>query len=183
MNTSFGKIIVLAAVCGAGSAFAGGMAKDMKADPKAAEANRKLFHRIVEAINEHKTEIFDEVAAPTLVDHDLPPGTPAGAGGTKAKIGAFIAGFPDVKFVFENEIVESNQISGRGYLTGTHQGAFNGVPATGKTIKVAFQDNWRFENGKLVEYWGAPDVLGLLMQIGAIPAPKAEPKKDEKKTM
>ena len=50
-------------------------------------------------------------------------------------------------------------------------GAFNGVPASGKTIEVTGINIMRIEQGQIHEIWGSPDVLGLLQQIGAIPMP------------
>jgi len=131
--------------------------------------NRSVFHRIVsEAINGRKIGLFDELFAHDSVDHDLPPGTPRGPAGTKAKLGGFIEAFPDLELTFEDEVVDGDKIAGRGFFTGTHRGAFNGIAPTGKSVKVPFMDLWRFENGKVAEYWGAPDLLGLLKQLGAV---------------
>lgn len=135
------------------------------------EQNRMLFKKIVdEGLNKNNSKVLDELFAPTMVDHDLPPGT-AQPAGSKGKIAYFRSAFPDIHFTFESEVAEGDKIAGRGYFTGTHKGDFNGIPAAGKTIKVAFMDVWRFENGKLVEYWGQPDVMGLMQQLGALPTP------------
>lgn len=135
--------------------------------------NKATFKKILTgALNAHDVTVFDQTLAPTMVDHDLPPGTPPGAAGTKGKLGAFLQAFPDIKFTFESEVWEGNMLAGRGYFTGTQTGAFNGIPPSGKPVKVYFMDQWRFENGKVVEYWGAPDRLSLMQQLGAIPTPK-----------
>lgn len=54
-------------------------------------------------------------------------------------------------------------------LTGTHEGEFQGVPATGKRIEVRGVQIGRFEDGELVERWGSTDELGIMRQIGAEP--------------
>jgi predicted ester cyclase len=134
--------------------------------------NRSIFHRLVdEGINGRNLGVFDDLLAPDILDHDLPPGTPRGPAGTKAKLGAFIEGFPDLKLTFEAEAVEGDLVAGRGYITGTHRGVFNGIAPTGKSVKVPFMDFWRFENGRVAEYWGRPDLLGLLQQLGVIASP------------
>jgi predicted ester cyclase len=46
-----------------------------------------------------------------------------------------------------------------------------GIPATGKPIKVGYIDIWRLENGKAVENWVQMDIMGLMQQLGALPAP------------
>lgn len=134
--------------------------------------NKAVLHRIIEeGLNQRNWKVFDELLSANLVDHDLPPGT-RGPEGTKAKLGVFVAAFPDLKFTFEQEVIDGDWVAGRGYITGTHKGAFNGIPASGKKVKMGFMDLWRFEKGKLAEYWGQPDLLGLLQQIGAVPAPQ-----------
>lgn len=136
------------------------------------EQNKALRRRIVEeGLNKQNTKVLDELFAANLVDHDLPAGTPPGPEGSKGKIAYFKSAFPDIHFTFEGEVAEGDKVAGRGYFTGTHQGDFQGIPPTGKKINVKFMDVWRFENSKLVEYWGQPDVMGLMQQLGAIPTP------------
>jgi predicted ester cyclase len=54
-------------------------------------------------------------------------------------------------------------------MSGTHRGAFFGVPPTGKAIKVQAMNFYRLSGGKFVEERGQPDLLSLLQQIGAVP--------------
>ena len=54
-------------------------------------------------------------------------------------------------------------------VTGTHQGDFLGVPATGRQIKARGLQIARFQNGQIVERWGSSDQLGILQQIGVDP--------------
>jgi predicted ester cyclase len=56
-------------------------------------------------------------------------------------------------------------------MSGTHDGAFMGVPATGRPIQVQAMNFYRIADGKIVEEFGQPDMLGLMMQIGALPHP------------
>ena len=59
--------------------------------------------------------------------------------------------------------------------SGTHQGAFQGIPPTGKQMKVTGIDMWRVEGGKCAEHWLEMDTLGLLQQLGVIPQPEPQP--------
>lgn len=52
-------------------------------------------------------------------------------------------------------------------LTGTHQGEFEGVAATGRRVEVRGLQLGRFEDGQIVERWGATDMAGLLSQLQA----------------
>ena len=52
---------------------------------------------------------------------------------------------------------------------GTHQGEFNGIPATGKKVSIEMMDRVRTRDGKAVEHWGCSDDLGMMTQLGVIP--------------
>jgi predicted ester cyclase len=52
-------------------------------------------------------------------------------------------------------------------MYGTHQGMFQGIQPTGKTINVTLIDIIRVEHGKFMEHWGGPDLFDLLKQLGA----------------
>jgi predicted ester cyclase len=56
-------------------------------------------------------------------------------------------------------------------MRGTHDGAFMGVPPSGRQIRVSAMNFYRIADGKIVEEFGQPDMFGLMLQIGAIPLP------------
>ena len=131
-----------------------------------ATAVRRVFE---EGINQKKLELFDELLAPNYVNHSMPAPVP-GVEGFKMVVGAFLSAFPDFHVVVEDVIGEGDLFSSRGYFTGTHQADFQDIPATGKTIHAAYIDIWRIENGKLVENWVNLDMMGMMRQLGVIPA-------------
>ena len=45
------------------------------------------------------------------------------------------------------------------------------IPATGKQVIVTGMSNIRFAGGKGVEVWSQTDTLGIMQQLGVIPAP------------
>lgn len=136
------------------------------------EKNKAVFHRIIEeGLNKRDTKVFDELIAADYVGHNLPPGWPSGREGFKKFVAYFWSAFPDVRFMFEDDVAEGDKVAGRGYFAGTHKGEFQGIPPTGKQINVKFMDVWRFENGKFVEYWGQADFLGMMQQLGVVPTP------------
>jgi len=55
--------------------------------------------------------------------------------------------------------------------TGTYHGAFLGVPATGKPVRVWGVVIDRLVEGRIEETRIIMDILGLMMQLGAIPPP------------
>lgn len=66
---------------------------------------------------------------------------------------------------------EEGRLACRFVLEATHTGAFMGIAATGKAIRVAGMTILRFANGCCVERWNQSDMLGWLQQLGAVPAP------------
>ena len=79
--------------------------------------------------------------------------------------------FPDVEATIEDMIAENDLVSFRVTVRGTHQGEFLGVDPSGNQVAFGVQNIYRFRDGKVVERWSNPDMFGLMVQIGAIPAP------------
>jgi steroid delta-isomerase-like uncharacterized protein len=80
-------------------------------------------------------------------------------------------GFPDVQWTLEELVVEGEKVAARYTMRGTHEGTFFGVPASGKQIAIQTMNFYAMANGKIVGERGQPDLLGLMQQIGAVPAP------------
>jgi predicted ester cyclase len=54
-------------------------------------------------------------------------------------------------------------------MSGTHDGEFMGMPATGKKVEVSGYDIVHFKDDKVVEHWGVIDTGALMEQLGAAP--------------
>lgn len=140
----------------------------------AAMDNESLVRRIfTEVISQGKLEVADELIGSTYVNHNF-PGVPPGPEGFKQVIGMFRAGFPDMVVVVEDAIGNGDTIATRGRLTGTNTGEFMGMSPTGRSVNFGYIDIWRSEDGKLVENWVQMDRLGMMQQLGVVPAPEAE---------
>lgn len=83
---------------------------------------------------------------------------------------SFTTAFPDALITVEECVAERNTVVARWTLTGTHQGNFQGIPATGRAIKFAGIEVNRMEDGKCASHIAQFDLMSLLGQIGAIPA-------------
>lgn len=116
---------------------------------------------------------MDTLFAVDAVDHDPAPGQGPGREGFRAFFRTLTTAFPDAHLEPQTMVVDDESIAFAYTLTGTHQGAFQGVAATGKRIDVRGVQIGRFANGQIVERWGATDEAGIMQQIGA--APGAEP--------
>ena len=126
---------------------------------------RDIFER---GINQRDESVFEEFLDPSYVNYDMPLPEP-GPAGMRAVMGAFFAGFPDMRIVLEQTVGDGDLVCTRGYFEGTHDGDFMGVPATGKKVNVKYMDMWRLADGKAVENWVRLDMLGMMQQLGVVP--------------
>lgn len=79
--------------------------------------------------------------------------------------------FPDLKVDVDLILAEGDLVSVRWTARGTNTGAGNGIPATGKQVKVSGTTVFRMVDGAIAEEWTSGDSLGLLKQLGLFPAP------------
>lgn len=90
----------------------------------------------------------------------------------------FMAAFPDFAIVPDVIVADGDLVASSWTATGTHEGEWMGIPATGKKIEYTGMNMFRFECGLIAESWGSADHLGLLRQIGGVPesaAPEGTP--------
>ena len=140
--------------------------------PMSTEANKTSARRFYdEVFNKKNRAAIDEFIDPNQVDHAAPPGTPGGLAGAKQTIGMYLTAFPDLHFTVEDMIAEGDKLVARLTVRGTQQGAFMGIPPTGKHVTVTAIDISRMAGGKSVEHWLEMDTLGMMQQLGVIPAP------------
>ena len=86
-------------------------------------------------------------------------------------IAAMSQAFPDLRMAEADSVKEGNKVALRWLLSGTHEGEFMGVAATGRRVEAMGMDIVRVANGEIAEHWGEFDAVGLLRQIGVIPRP------------
>jgi steroid delta-isomerase-like uncharacterized protein len=135
------------------------------------ESNKAIIRRYRQAHNQNDMAALDEIVAADIVSHSSLPGLPAGREGGKIAHQGSLAAFPDGKTTTDDLIAEGDKIVERFTFVGTHKGDFLGIPASGKQVKVTGMSIFRIANGKITEHWGENDGMGLLMQLGVLPAP------------
>ena len=123
-----------------------------------------------EVFNKKNLAGVDAFVSSNQIDHGLPPGFPAGMEGSKQFIGMYLTAFPDLHVTVEDMISEGDKITSRCTYRGTHRGELMGIPPTGKQVTVTGIEINRFEDGKSVEHWLEYDALGMLQQLGVVPA-------------
>jgi steroid delta-isomerase-like uncharacterized protein len=122
--------------------------------------------------NQNQSELADELFAPGFRMHLAFPGIvdPLDAAGLAGIIGMFHAHFTDLEHTIEDVVVGEDRVAFRWSGTARHTADFNGIPATGKAVTASGITLFRVEEGKIAEMWEQLDALGLLQQLGAVPA-------------
>jgi steroid delta-isomerase-like uncharacterized protein len=134
------------------------------------QENIAAQQRAAEYLSNGDIDSAVEVFAVDAVDHDPAPGQSPGREGFREFFRVLARAFPDARFDPQYLVADDDHVCVAYTLTGTHKGPFHDIPATGQRIEVRGVQVGRFENAQIVERWGSTDELGIMQQIGAIPA-------------
>ena len=140
------------------------------------EENKEIVRRFIEAGNNIRGDtskisaMVAEYLAPAHVHHTPAMGVETRLEETVAFYNMLFAAFPDIFYTIDDIIAEGDRVVIQTTSTMTHKGAFQGIPGTGKRITTKSVDVFRVVNGKIVDEWSYPDLLGLMQQLGAIPS-------------
>jgi len=138
------------------------MTTDLVAQNKASV--RSFFQ---EVWNDGDEAAIDRNLAPDTVGNDPDFGT--GKEAFRAQWRHWQAAFADLHFEVIDLVAEGDKVVSRWVLTGTHRAEFQGIPATGKTIRVEGMSLDTLRHGQIVEGCDDWDALGLHRQLGAMP--------------
>jgi steroid delta-isomerase-like uncharacterized protein len=131
--------------------------------------NKAMANRFIEEVlNKGNLSVIDQFATPNLIDHQTPPGMPAGRDGIRAFISGFRSAFPDLHYTILDTIAEGDKVVQRSTARGTMKGDFMNMPASGKSAQWEEIHITRFADGKAVEHWAVVDQLGMLTQLGFV---------------
>ncbi len=131
---------------------------------------KELAQRFMdEVLNRGNMDALSEALTEDHLDHTPMPGVPErGIEGVRRSLEMIRAAFPDLHQSIDEMVEEGDKLLILGTFTGTHQGDFMGIPATGKRVSVLGMDLVRIENGKFAEHWGLFDQASLMQQLGML---------------
>lgn len=136
------------------------------------EDNKDIVRRFQEgmanAIHTGDPALILDTVAPTCIFGMS--GMPSTVEGLLQMLPAFHTAFPDLKMTLEDLIAEGDKVAYRITVTGTNTGEFMGIPATGKRATITETHIDQIIDGKIVRHDGDWDQLGMLQQLGVIPA-------------
>jgi steroid delta-isomerase-like uncharacterized protein len=139
------------------------------------EENKAIFVGFREEFwNRGNVNVVNEFMTPDFVSHEEEvPGVPLDRESLIRRGATMHSAFPDLKATLEDMIAEGDRVVARSTWSGTHTGELMGLPPTGRRVSVGVIDIVRIAGGKIVEHWGEMDSMGLMQQLGVIPAPQA----------
>ena len=121
-------------------------------------------------INAGDIDGFGALLADDFVEHEETPGLEPNREGVMAFFRMFRAAFPDLRMEPQDIISSGDKVVIRFLGTGTNQGEFMGMPATGKSVSVQVIDIVRFgDDGLAHDHWGVFDAMKMMQQLGATP--------------
>jgi steroid delta-isomerase-like uncharacterized protein len=134
-------------------------------------SNKATLRRFQEALSSSDWEVIsktiDEVVEPDAKIRTPLPIEATGAELLKEVFGRLLRAFPDLRVTVEDVIAEGDKVVARNTVTGTHQGEYMGLQATGKSVTYNEIFIARFAGGRIAETWGVVDVLSQMRQLSA----------------
>jgi steroid delta-isomerase-like uncharacterized protein len=134
------------------------------------EETKAIAQRVMERLDQRDLDGVLALCADDAVWYGFAP-QPLDKQGYRQAISAFLTAYPDSRFPVDQWIVEADKAVARHSLRGTHKAEFQGIPPTGKQVKVNGIAIFRIADGKVVETWLNADILGMLQQLGVVPTP------------
>ncbi|WP_299631998.1 ester cyclase [uncultured Roseobacter sp.] len=140
----------------------------------ALEANKAVVTRLLEEVfNGRNLDLLPEVLTRDFVLKPVaafPAEEAHGPEGMRAVYEGFYNGLPDVKAETLDMIAEGDIVMVYDRFGGTHEGPLGPFEATHKPLFWNVMHLYRLRDGKIAEDNVFVDALGLMQQVGAIPA-------------
>jgi steroid delta-isomerase-like uncharacterized protein len=133
--------------------------------------NAELSRRIFEDVwNRKNLSAVDDIISSDYVHHDANSPAATGIDGYKKFVSYYMSAFPDAQFTIHDAFTDGENEVTRWTVTGTHEGELAGIPRTGRRFSVTGISIGRIANGKITESWNSWDALGMMQQLGVVPA-------------
>jgi steroid delta-isomerase-like uncharacterized protein len=135
------------------------------------EQNEKVVRDLFENATQKNYDAFDELVTPDYAYH---PDETTGPDALREMVEGYHAGLSGMRVTVDQQFSVGDYVATRFTVSGTHDGDLFGTPASGKDVSFTGITISRCEDGRIAEEWELVDVLGLLGQIGALPAEPAQ---------
>lgn len=125
---------------------------------------------VFDAINTKDLSCLDDAVTADFVDHGSPFPLPPGPDGYR-QILTFVTRVLSVRYEVMDEFATEDRIVIRAVAHGVAVAPVHGAEFAGRPYAMSTVHIYRTEGDRLAEHWGVRDELGVLQQIGALPAP------------
>lgn len=125
--------------------------------------NETAYRRLLEIISTRSYGCLDEVFRPDAVLHTFADPRPTSIAEANAPMWE---AFPDMAITIERLVATDTHVAADLTWSGTHAGPLFGMPATGRSVRMAEIEICRFIEGRICELWNVPDLPGVLAQLG-----------------
>lgn len=133
-------------------------------------SNADTMRQFYDRVNAGDVDGFAALLADDLIEHEKIEGLPQTKEGVIQFFTMLLAAFPDVRMDAEDVIESDDTAWARVRVTGTNEGEFMGMPATGKPVDFQVVDIVRFnDEGVAAEHWGVSDSMTMMQQLGVVP--------------
>lgn len=127
-----------------------------------AEVARRWFD---EVLNEQDLAVLDEILDPAIVHHGSTVPDAAGIEGVTAALGGLLTSVPNLNVTVEYVLADQGGVAIRWSATGTQEGPFVGMEASGATLELEGTNVYRMACGKIVESWSELNALEILREL------------------
>jgi steroid delta-isomerase-like uncharacterized protein len=134
------------------------------------QKNKQVVRQFFEAADRQDIEGMGQLVSSTNYSFHFPGMPPMDWNTHKQFFTAFTSSFPDLRHEIVDLVAEGDKVAVRFNVTGTHKGELQGIPPTGKKVSFSAMDFITLTDNKISEDWLSADMMGLMQQIGAIPA-------------
>ncbi len=129
------------------------------------DSNKEIARTLYRRLNEGDFSVIDEVISDDFVEHEAVPGIEPTKAGVRQLFEMFHAAFEGATFEVDSMVCEGDKVVAMCRMTGVHKADFMGIARSGQSINVGTAEQFRFEDGKVVEHWGVMDSGALMQQL------------------
>ena len=133
-------------------------------------SNADTMRQFYDRVNAGDIDGFAGLIADDMIEHEKVEGLPQTKEGVIQFFEMFRAAFSDLRMEAEDVTESGDKGWARVRVTGTNDGEFMGMPATGKAVDFQAVDIVRFnDDGTAAEHWGVTDTMTMMQQLGVVP--------------
>jgi len=134
------------------------------------ETNKQIARSFLKSADDLDFETWRAIASPDIVA-SANGGDVMDREGFEGMVRGILGAFSNGRHLIESQVGEGDSVATRLTWTALHTGEFNGVPASNRPVRICGDAFDRVTDGRVVEHHAQFDLMGLMVQIDAVPVP------------